>query len=114
MTDISTTKQDDIEGWVGLFGALGFFAGFGVLAYQIYLWLKLGQWTPMPLWTLLEWADYDFSSLNNIDWLGIQKIIAWVLDLPLSLSMVVIGFVLGGMVGYLVGIVRELGQKSVP
>lgn len=114
MTDMPTAKQNDIEEWAGLLGVFGFVAGFGVFAYQVYLWLKLGQWTPMPLWTLLEWAKFDFSSLNNIDWLGVQTIIAWVLNLPLSVSLVAIGFALGGAVGYLIGSVRELSQKKVP
>jgi hypothetical protein len=114
MADTSHARQNEVEGWVGLIGAFGFLAGVGVFLYQIYLWLKLGQWVSMPLSTMIVWLGFDFSSVTNITWIGIQKLVVWSLDLPLSIVSIIAGLAIGYVVGSLVAGARDLGKKRAP
>jgi hypothetical protein len=98
--DAERTKT--IEGWFGLFGALGFFGAICLLGYQAFLWLKEGQWTPIPISSVLGKLNIDYYSLVDISWAGAQKIVVWLLDLPLSLGIVVFGGLVGVLVGYLI------------
>lgn len=114
MTTALRAKKNEIEGWVGLLGAFGFISGVGVLIYQLYLWLKLGEWVSMPLSTLLVWLGFDYSSITNIAWVGVQKLVVWCLDLPLSIAAIMLGFAIGYLVGFLVTSINEHGKKAVP
>jgi hypothetical protein len=114
MTDTSRTRQNEIEGWVGLVGAFGLIAGFAVFLYQLYLWLKLGQWISMPLSTVFQWLGFDYSSVTDFAWIGVQKLVVWSLDLPLSAMSIVAGFAIGYVVGSLVTCARELGKSVFP
>ncbi len=105
MTDadvMEAQRTKTIEEWFGLFGALGFFAAALLLGYQALLWLKEGQWTPIPISSVLGKLNIDYYSLIDIPWAGAQKIVVWLLDLPLSLGIVVFGGLLGVLIGHLV------------
>ena len=91
---MATSESHPIEelGFV-LIGS-GLLVAIGVLAYQGIQWLRLAVWTPLPL--ALAW---DAASIPrpHVTWLGVQTILDWVLDLPLSflsLGVVLIGFLL--------------------
>ena len=113
MIGTSRARQNEIGGWVGLLGTVGFLFGVGVFIYQMYLWLRLGQWVPMPLSTVLVWFGFDYSSTTHIAWMGVQKLVVWGLDLPLSVMSILTGFAIGYFVGELVASVRDLGRKDI-
>jgi hypothetical protein len=77
-----------------IFG-FGFLLPIGILAYQIYLWLKHGEWHPIPVSSALSYLDVNLTSIYNMEWQGAKKIILWLLNLPFSfvifISTVVIG-----------------------
>jgi hypothetical protein len=54
-----------------------FFVALAFPAYQALLWLKDGVWHPLPI----SWAT---RHVPQTDWVGLQKIIDWTLDLPVS------------------------------
>lgn len=99
---LNAERTKTIEEWFGLFAALGFFGSICLLGYQVFLWLREGQWTPIPISSVLGKLNIDYYSLVDISWAGAQKILVWLLDLPLSLGIFVFGGLFGALVGYLI------------
>lgn len=89
-------------------------AGAITLGYQVYLWLKIGQWVPIPLSAALTWGGFAFAPIFDVKWLGLRKILIWVLDLPLSVMLIVGSFPLGYAVGHLVAAAFEGREKVFP
>ena len=87
---------------ISLLGAGSFLGGAGVLAYQIIDWLKTGEWFPVPVWKIFELMGSDLSFIPEIEWRGLQKILLWLLDLPLSIALPVSGILLALGVGWFV------------
>ena len=79
--------------WMGVgFVGLGLIAVGGLtFAVQCLEWLATAVWTPAPLSNLL--VEYELS-YPQIQALGAQKIFDWILDLPMTLVLPVIGAVL--------------------
>ncbi|UCD11492.1 MAG: hypothetical protein JSU88_12755 [Nitrospinaceae bacterium] len=94
------TALDYIGG--GLSAAFGFFStlvvlgGFGLLAYQVLLWLMDGVWTEYPVILVFN-ALFENTALHQWmnapeSWLGLQKLVHWLLEnTPLSLALIVPG-----------------------
>jgi hypothetical protein len=92
-----TGYLQELKAFVLLAFASPVFIGPGVLAWQLFDWLKSGSWTPMPVTKGFAYLDLD---LPSTDWLGFQKMIDWVMGLPLSVAsflvwMTVIVLVIG-------------------
>jgi hypothetical protein len=70
-----------------LFLVVAVAAGALIFGWQLLNWLQTEVWQPMPL-------DVVLGALHNWarDWLGLQKVLSWILALPLSIVCGVIGF----------------------
>lgn len=81
-------------------GLVAFIAGslsaLGILVYQCFVWLIAGIWPPLPL----EIVGSCIRSLGA-GWIGLQIINTWILALPLSLVIFLIGFLLFWLLGAL-------------
>jgi hypothetical protein len=105
----------DVLMWVGACVAFG---GFAVLGYQCLLWLRDGEWTPMPI--VGDGDNGTLANLNSgierIEWRGVQSIALWIVDgvagLPASLSFVIIGAIVVGIVRP--EVVDKLAARSCP
>lgn len=62
--------------------------GPGVLCWQAYEWLKDGYWTPLPVSKMFLYFDWPFPVITQ--WRGVQKILDWLLDIPLSAAVFVL------------------------
>ena len=66
----------------GIFLSIAALPGPAVVAYQIARWSKEGVWFSIP-------ASYLLRAMNvsrpETSWIGVQKILDWLLNLPLSL-----------------------------
>lgn len=93
----NTKYGEIIEAISGSIVGLGFLAAVIVLGYQLFQWLKTGQWLQMSFYVLFSWLDLDLSAIANMKWQGVKKILIWILELPLSLMSIV----LGGVIAYL-------------
>jgi len=88
--------QDNVTdiSW-GIF-SIGFLAGFLSIGYEVFVWLKHGEWPHLPFSTVLAWLNLDpFTLVASIEWQGIKKILLWCLELPLSVGLMGSGAVLG-------------------
>ncbi len=71
--------------------------GLALWIYQIYGWVSAGEWTPYPV--LVAWqALFGTPALGPVVW--------WLLDLPLSLVLLALGF---GIIGLVFGL-RRIGR----
>ncbi len=86
--------------------------GVGIFAWQIYAWLKFGDWISIPLSTGLEIIGFDLTSIYHPpDWFGVMKIIRWFLDWPLSLCLPIIAaLVIGIPTAIVVAIVSDIKE----
>jgi hypothetical protein len=84
----------------GLLGS----GGLILFGLQVFWWLQSGYWTPFPLFDVV--VAYGPRSLANwltdpTSWLGLHRIIAFVLDVSLALTMIVVGGVLE-LIGHII------------
>ena len=70
------SKEDRGALWIGI----GFvFVAVAFPAYQTFVWLQEGAWHPLPI----SWAFHLIGwRIPHTDWVGLQKIIDWLFDLP--------------------------------
>ena len=93
---------------VGLFS---FLSGAVIFGTQVFNWLKGGIWTPSPLFEVTP--QFILSWVENINWLGIKKILVWFLvKLPSSVSLAISGLIVYG-IGYGIScaMVEDLEEK---
>lgn len=71
---------------------LMFIGPFVVIGFQLYYWLRTGEWFPISLFDALNYIGIDASGLRYAsDWRGLAIAVLWVLELPLSLMVIAIG-----------------------
>ena len=98
ITDISVKlKASDIQsslgGLVAAAGGLTVVAAPLLLGYQGLLWLQSGHWTPIALREAVSIFNGSPPIPDpTISWRGVQQIVGWLLDAPLSLSLWFLGF----------------------
>ena len=76
------------------FASLFLAFGFGLVGYQVFLWIKDGVWSEF---TIIEVFNFLFENTlmaqwldNPESWLGLQKIIEWLLyNIPVSVALIV-------------------------
>ncbi len=97
------TMLDFILGNLGLLGLLlcfmVFLSGFGLLGYQIVIWLQDGIWNAMPMMMvfnmLFENTALGIWMQNPDSWLGLHQLLKWSLDnIPISLVLIFNGMIL--------------------
>jgi hypothetical protein len=69
---------------------LAILTGPAILAWQGYSWLRTGIWTALPIsktFTYFEWP------IPSTSWLGLQKIIESIFDIPTSAAVFILSFI---------------------
>lgn len=78
-------------------------SGVGIVIYQVFFWLYNGEWFSLPISTILFsktffsfYPDFIVSWFTEPQsWLGLHKVIVWLLHLllqiPLSISLILTG-----------------------
>ena len=75
-------------------GGVLMLAGISVGIYQIYFWLKFGNWLELPLNYILYITPESFSDWVYFptEWIGISNIVRWVLThSPISIVVFLLG-----------------------
>ena len=73
----------------------GILIGPGIIIWQGFKWLQLGQWISIPVSSVLIEFDIPYPDTK---WSGIQTIMEWILDFPLSLTFFFLSLALYGSV----------------
>jgi len=95
-----------VFGIVILAGLLVSLAGLSVLAYQVYFYLKNGQWFPISVMSAT--APYVPWLRNPQSWIGLYKLIRDALALcPLSVALIITGWMIAGLGSGIRGRVRR-------
>jgi len=89
-------KNKFISGIFFLFGILLILTAAAVVCFQLFLFLQNGAWTTLPILRLIEYTPVQFYAwiLEPDSWLGLHKIIYWILDVPLSFFCFILGYLL--------------------
>ncbi|MEA3486130.1 MAG: hypothetical protein U9R20_00520 [Thermodesulfobacteriota bacterium] len=81
-----------------LIGVAILLAGFFIIFWQLFIWLKHGEWRNISLLKVVLYIGIDpiVSWLKNPQsWFGVHKIIYWFfISFPLSLFLIITGFML--------------------
>jgi hypothetical protein len=68
------------------------FSGIGLFIYQIYFWLKNGEWTEYSLlWPLSYIENLQSWVYYPIEWVGVHKILDFI---PFPIFLVAMGVVI--------------------
>ena len=78
---------EKVDKFSGFFYEIAGLVAIGILGYQGYMWLKHGEWLPLPFYWLFAYNGIDLSSVASLEWGGVKKVLVWILELPLSLMM---------------------------
>lgn len=73
----------------GLFGAII------ILGYQVYQWLKNGEWLDITLHKGLYYLEIDLTRITAIEWQGVQRFLFWLLEVPLAAVVAVLSIGIG-------------------
>lgn len=72
-----------------------------IVVNQVYIWLRHGFWPSQPLYAfLMEHRLYPWT-----DWQGVQRILDWLLTMPLALAVALAVLVV-------IGVVTWIGEKA--
>jgi len=77
-----------------------------IVVYQTICWLRTGNW---PTFTADDARTFLGIPFPQTEWVGITKILSWILDQPLSVDLLVLGFGLMGMARAVGGVLDEHG-----
>lgn len=94
-----TQKTQKIEKeWAKIINGLGIvfvLAGPLIVGWQIYIYLKHGEWVELPLLFLAAFGPEKFVSWlsNPSSWFGLHKLVFWILKFfPVSLFSLLLGY----------------------
>jgi len=74
---------------------LGPLVGFIIFGWQTYTWLRNGYWPKLPFAIALEYLGLNlYSVYNPSDWVGVARVIQWVLSFPLALALPLLIYIL--------------------
>jgi hypothetical protein len=76
---------------------------------QVVYWMKVGHWRPEPLSNLLK--EMEWRQPYTTEWIGVQKIIDWVLDTPTALWMLAATILVAVLCVYFGELAEKLQQK---
>jgi hypothetical protein len=85
-----------INTFVSFIATMVFCSGLGLLAYQVFLWIKDGAWTDYSVFVMFNFLLENTALHQWINqpesWLGLQRILFWLFEnTPLSLALIVPG-----------------------
>ncbi len=78
-SELSDTSALDIL--IPILG-LGVLTAIGIVGWQIYSYLKLGEWPSLSVISVLSWCNIEWARSPS-DWVGVHRILN---EFPLSLA----------------------------
>ena len=89
-------KDKFFSGLLYLLGIVLLFGGLALLGYQIFLFLYHGAWSSYSPLRFIDFTPLQFQAwiVRPDHWLGLHKVVYWLLDVPLSFLALVLGYLL--------------------
>lgn len=89
-------KDKFFSGILYLLGIGILLAGLALAAYQVFLFLYQGAWSSYSLLRFIDIMPLQFQAwiVRPDQWLGLHKLVYWLLDIPLAFLALVFGFLL--------------------
>lgn len=70
-----------------------------VLGYQAFYWLKTAEWRPLPFSAFVDYFGIDMTEVFfRMSWSGLASIMLWIFDLPMSVMVPVLIFLVSAAV----------------
>ena len=85
------------------FASIFILSGVGVFCYQVFMWMKNGMWSELPIQVLFNFL-FENTLLaqwlsNPESWFGLQKVVEWLLqNIPLSAALIIPSVLIFGAV----------------
>lgn len=95
--------RDQAVAWAALAVCSVLASPLVILGWQSLHWLRFGVWEPWPVWRAIQHVGWRFP---ETEWAGVQRILWWLLDLPLALAIPLMGVALlwlAGTIGQVTG-----------
>ena len=93
-------RQESAERVNRIFGGIISLIGYSIMLgaviiflYQVFAWLKLGQWVEIPFSTILSKIGISISDVSQFQWKGVAKIFMWIYRQSSVFVMMILGFV---------------------
>ncbi len=78
-------------------------AAVGILGFQIFVWAKSGEWISIPIAYGLALIGIDTAPIYDpTNWVGLASLARWFVDLPLSVLLPILGFLIFGSVSQII------------
>lgn len=89
-------KNRFFSGILYLLGIVMLLAGLALLGFQIFLFLYHGTWSSYSLLRFIDFTPIQFQAwvVRPDQWLGLHKVVYWLLDIPLSFLSLAFGYLL--------------------
>jgi hypothetical protein len=96
-------------------GGLCAVAGALIVMGQCFIWLKSGNWVPVSVGVVLYAVGFSIPDIE-LNWVGVQRmidgVIIFVIDLPASVTLIVIGAVFSIVAEILQGAGKPMIRRS--
>jgi hypothetical protein len=92
---VKPSRLDEAAGVVFPIGLLGMACMPAIWGYQIFYWLRWGEWLPISIGDSIRWAGI---SQPRFAWRGVQQVSDLVMTAPLSVTIFAVS--LGVMVAF--------------
>lgn len=93
------SRLKDLHALIGILAAALLLAGFCIPVYQGFLWLREGVWHPFQTGLAVQYFTADAGAFWNWvyqpkEWIGLSRIVLFILHIPLSIFLIVTGLLL--------------------
>jgi hypothetical protein len=93
--------------------SIGWISGIFILIFDIFAWLKQGVWPDTTIFEVTMKFGFDLYSLvYRIDWIGVKKILLWILELDLTLFAPLLGAIVGGLCSLIFAVLMDNSKSE--
>ena len=84
-------RADAVGAGIMAIGACAIIGSPAIVLWQAFQWLKYGIWSDVLIRDACQWAGLE---VWPTEWLGVNRIINWILDEPLWLGLLSVGLLI--------------------
>ncbi len=97
---------------IAFFGILCVAGGLGIIIYQFYFWVKMGQWRAMPFSVLVS-KVMSLNYIYKIEWKGMAGLLIWITYQSSALILIIWGTIIA-VIGNVIYLRSSKDYKESP